>query len=329
MKFDRTAPGGGIEVYCTLQTGKVFLEWKFYCEEEEAKDGAETDGAGAFCKETAVRIIVLDGEGNVVLEGWQRIGEEELLKTALLRPRLWNSTKDPYLYTVEAFLIRKRKEEKSDEPWEVMDSITVKFPIRSFRRIPGKGWYLNDEPFCQKAVAYVPPEKAVEKEEFFQDLSLFAEAGANTLCIREPHMQPPCFYEICEEMGFLVWAQGAQQAPDGRLFCRGPFRTGLFYRYKALWREEPFVFLDQESLIRGTNGNYSITVYSNQKKTALYVDGMLFEFQSGETAFVFHEIPFHGLFLCLTAEAGECSMSLSVHRTFTKASLFHDNYPLE
>lgn len=324
MKFDRTAPGGGLEVYCTLQTGKALLEWKFYCVED----------CGDTAVQYAVRLLVYDREETVVLEGWQRLGEEELLKTVLLRPRLWNSTKDPCRYRAEAFLLKMENEKpngprKEDRQYQALDQIAVKFPVRSFREIPGKGWYLNEEPFCRKAVAYFPMEQTPEEETLRRELSLFLEAGANTLCIKEPHSQPPFFYEICEKLGFLVWAEGMKEAADSRHFQQGGIPTSLFYRYKALWCEEPFVYIDRESITREKNGNYSVTVYSSRKKVALYADGVLFEFQSGETAFVFHEIPFHGLFLCLTAETGECSMSLSIHKTFTKASLFHDNYPLE
>ena len=323
MKFDREATGGGAERYCTVENNRAVLEWKFYCPETE--------------KQGAIRILVRDREGIPVLEGRQSLREEELFKAVLLHPHLWEGVKDPYLYSEEIFLIGENGEEK--------DRLERKFPIRTLREIPGKGWFLNGETFVRKAVRWRNCEEAAPSA-YFQ---LFREAGVNTLCVPDLHRQPAAFFALCEKMGFLIWAEcderdcagekaetGAWERAgrsleiaDGSLFLQNGEPADGFYRCKARWSEEPFVYLSENSLIRQENGKYTITVYSNQKKTALYVDGLLFEFQSGEETFVFREIPCSSAFLCLTAEAGECAVTLAIHRTFTKASLFHDNFPIE
>lgn len=305
MGFDKKAPGAGAEVYCTLEPGKAILEWKLYVTEEEP---------GAF-----FRILVYDKKDMLVLEGRQCVGEEELLRTLLLHPHLWRGPEDAYLYRAEIFLVG---------PGErgVLDKISFWFPIRSFREVLGKGWYLNGEPFCRKTVRY---EAACLREEAQKELSLFVQMGANTVSIESPGKQPAFFYRLCEELGLVVWVLGKGEEAKAHMLLQGGLPTSLFYRYKARWSTEPFVYISLDSLRREKDGNFSITVYSSQKKAALYVDGVLFEFQSGQGEFIFREIPFSKLFLCLTAEAGECTMSLTVHKTFTKASLFHDNYPLE
>nr|WP_318685236.1 hypothetical protein [uncultured Acetatifactor sp.] len=310
MKFDRTAPGGGVEVYCTLQPGKAFLEWKFYvtgCIKGEERDAL-------------IKVFVYGRDGNLILEGMQFAQEEELLKSVLLYPHLWRSSEDPYLYRAEIFLVGETGQE---------DSLSLRIPIRCFRKIQGKGWFLNEEPFRQKAVRYDKNTKEMSEECIRRELTCFLDAGANTICIREPHKQSLIFYELCEELGLVVWTQGSLGEVNGELFKSGGLATQLFYFYKACWSREPFVYIDSQSLRKERDGNFCITVYSNQEKVALYIDGTLFEILQSSTEFVFREIPFRTLFLCLTAEAGKCTMSVSVHKTFTKTSLFHDNYPLE
>ena len=69
------------------------------------------------------------------------------------------------------------------------------------------------------------------------------------------------------------------------------------------------------TLHRQENGLLSLTIYSNQKKVVLYVDGLLFLFQtatSGDPEFIFEDIPVAKLPLRLAAVAGNLSVSLAV-----------------
>lgn len=312
LRFDREAPGNGAELYCTLENGKAVLEWKFYYTEE---------GGSAF-----VKLLLYDREGTLVFEGGQPAGEEELLRAVLLHPKLWNSIKEPYLYRAELSLVCYDKEHEKEcdrERERTLDRLSFFFPVRSLKRIPGKGWLLNGEAFPVRAVRFEGTDRLSEY------LAAFRQAGVNTVCVSRPWEQPPFFYEACDRQGFAVWTAGLAQEAEGRLFLKGNEKTELFYQCRAMWTEEPFVYLSLESLSREPDGSFCITVYSNQQKAALYVNGALFEFQRGEREFVFRGICFEGLFLCLTAEAGECAMSLTIHRTFTKTSLFHDNYRLK
>ena len=66
------------------------------------------------------------------------------------------------------------------------------------------------------------------------------------------------------------------------------------------------------------SGNYTALCYSNCDKVALYSDGLLFEFKSGEGAFSFREVPARTPSVMLTAEGEGCGESLSVHKSFVK-----------
>lgn len=91
-----------------------------------------------------------------------------------------------------------------------------------------------------------------------------------------------------------------------------------FYRYLAEWGRRPFVYIVPESVKKTESGNYTALCYSNCDRVALYSDGSLFEFQSGDREFYFREIPAKSPCIMLTAEGDGCSEALSVHKSFVK-----------
>ena len=109
-------------------------------------------------------------------------------------------------------------------------------------------------------------------------------------------------------------------------------RTDLFYYYKACWSRIPFVHIcnvqrgnayshiektDNGQRFESAEGTITVTVYSNQKKAALYVDGYLFEYKQGPPDFKFEDISLKHCQTVLTAQAGECSISVTVERIFS------------
>ncbi len=93
----------------------------------------------------------------------------------------------------------------------------------------------------------------------------------------------------------------------------------VYYKYKAKWSKEPFVYLVPESVRRMKSGSYAVTCYSSCSRVALYTDGELFEFRKGDGIFVFQEIPARTPCIMLSAEGDGCSGALSVHKSFVKA----------
>lgn len=150
------------------------------------------------------------------------------------------------------------------------------------------------------------------------------------------------FRQLCDSLGFLVFSpendsieQEDSDIPAFRGIRNSFFLPGrkapapLYFQYRAKWSREPFVYLVPESLKRLDDGNYTVCCYSNCGKVALYTDGRLFEFKAGELAFVFYGIPCKKPTVMLTAEGEGCSHSLSIHKSFTKQSPFHDIFPLK
>lgn len=345
MEFDRTGPEGGLEIYSRIQNQKAYLEFKIHLRKSAMEELMEESGAleqnvlPAFPTEY-FDIYVWDKEEKLVLycrHALTQDNQEELPKGLLIHPHFWQGVEEPYLYRIKITLMAGL-----DCVADVMEDTLA---IRSFQQIPGRGWTLNDVPFEIRPVAYEIPctgmEKSLRYARVRQDLKLICGMGANTICPIKGELTRE-FCHLCDEMGLVLWwgnplpegfgkslvKEGVLQKEiprfygtrDSLLMKNGHNLESKYYYYMACWSKEPFVYICADSLQLQKNGCATVTVYSNQKKVALYVEGIVFEFQKEGPEFVFYEIPVKKLPLQLSAEAEECSMSLTaypLHRFFT------------
>lgn len=299
MKFDRKAPGEGVEVVCKLESSRMIIEWRFsFLETEQAQ-------------EDILCLTVKDKEGQTVILCMQEAKEEEPLTCVLLHPHLW-SCGNPYLYEVEVVL--------RDPVGKERDRLKKQLPLRELYLHPQRGWLLNGEELVLKAVEYTIPQhiSQIEKQQLvLKDLRLLKEMGANCVHVEDS------LSKLCERIGLLIWQNDMKTAGEELPCPVGEGSRGLsscFYLYKARWSDELFVYIVPESVSILPSGNLKATVYSNSDRVALYSDGILFEFQSGKEEFIFREIPAKGPCIMLSAEGGGCRMSLSFHKTFHNSS---------
>lgn len=150
---------------------------------------------GGHTSSTDVLYEVLDAKGQVVASA------KDKCRLQVKDPTLWNGMKNPYLYTLRASLF---------ESGELQDVAELRFGFREIKFDAEKGCFLNGEHIKLKGVSrHQDREKlgnALTINEHREDLELIKEVGANS--IRLAHYQQAAdFYDLCDEMGFLVWAE--------------------------------------------------------------------------------------------------------------------------
>ena len=160
-------------------------------------------------KETGkVSIVLKDAEGRIV-----GTGDDTNETIVVEKAHLWHGIEDPYLYTCEATLSVNDK---------VVDFVSCRFGVRSFRVDAQRGFFLNGKEYPLRGVCRHQDWKgignAITKEHHDIDMAMIREVGANT--IRLAHYQhDQYFYDLCDEYGMVVWAEIpyiSEHMPNGR-----------------------------------------------------------------------------------------------------------------
>ena len=329
-----------------LENGKAYLEFALP-EKIGCLQSALQIDIFEICKETECERLIFHGE--------YAPEEADSMTALLLRPHLWNGMRDPYVYLVKAqgrFGAAEHEEktgvtadkETAEAVEEMADTTEVlwqqELAIYDVRVIDKKGIFLNEKEFLPREVVYrLPPQisEAGTREELMKrDLERLARMGVNAIRLEETgsgtdgqeSRSVHAFYSLCRRRGFLtsnLWIRPenlpvyrglpGETMSEALLAADGRTLTERYYYYQAKWSNEPVLYPALSTLHRQENGLVSLTIYSNQKKVVLYVDGVLFLFQAagaGNPEFIFEDIPVEKCPLHLAAEAGNLSISLTV-----------------
>ena len=294
-----------------------------------------------------------EGE-RLVFHGEYSSEEADSMTALLLRPHLWDGVRDPYVYLVKAqgrFGTVEygektgctENEEESDPAEDITGAVEVywqqELAIYDVRVVDKKGIFLNEKEFLPHEVCYrmllQTGDAGIWEEQMKEDLERLARMGVNAIRLegtgsgaeRQNCYEVRAFYRLCRRCGFLtgdLWIRPENlpvyrglpgEVAEALLSADGRTLTERYYYYQAKWSSEPVLYPALSILHRQENGLLSLTIYSNQKKVVLYVDGVLFLFQSaasGDPEFIFEDIPVEKLPLHLEAEAGNLSISLTV-----------------
>lgn len=294
-----------------------------------------------------------EGE-RLVFHGEYLSEEADSMTALLLRPHLWDGMRDTYVYRVKAqgrFGAAEYVEtfgvtaEEETVDASSIDEVTEVYwqqelAIYDVHVIDKKGIFLNEKEFLPHEVVYrLPPQISdaeTREEQIKRDLEQLARMGANVIRLEGTGTgtgglncsEVRTFYSLCRKRGFLtgdLWIRPENlpvyRGLPGETTCQallaadGRTLTERYYYYQAKWSSEPVLYPVLSTLHRQENGLVSLTIYSNQKKVVLYVEGVLFLFQSaasGDPEFIFEDIPVAKLPLHLAAEAGNLSISLTV-----------------
>ena len=141
---------------------------------------------------------ILDSEGKEVAKVESK---EKVISLEIENVHLWHGKKDPYLYSCKVEI----KDEK-----EVLDNVSTRFGVRTFKIDPDNGFILNGEEYPLRGVSRHQDRKdvgnALLKEHHEEDIALILEMGATT--IRLAHYQhDQYFYDLCDEKGLVIWAE--------------------------------------------------------------------------------------------------------------------------
>ena len=138
---------------------------------------------------------ILDAQKNVVASAGDRV------RLHVEDPILWNGMENPYLYTLRATLFKDGK---------AIDRVEQRFGFREIKFDADKGCFLNGKHIKLKGVSRHQDREglgnALTIKEHQEDLQIIKEMGANSLRLAH-YQQAEEFYSLCDEMGFLVWAE--------------------------------------------------------------------------------------------------------------------------
>lgn len=146
---------------------------------------------------TGVSVLyeVLDRDGKVVATAGNKV------RLHVKDPILWNGLENPYLYTLRATLMKDAV---------VIDKAELKFGFREVKFDADKGCFLNGKHIKLKGVSRHQDREnignALTLKEHEEDLAIIRELGANSIRLAH-YQQAEEFYSLCDEMGFLVWAE--------------------------------------------------------------------------------------------------------------------------
>lgn len=277
-----------------VENGKAHVEFTFDFETAIMEEQDE------------LQVTIYDADMQEVLICGHPMSLAQPVKGMILHPHLWNSIQDPYCYTLRATLYRAERVKCM-----VVESMEEIFPIYTLEERGQRGWYLNDHPFSCRGVWYTKfPEKGEELPSWVKkDMEDIQRLGANIIYTEKEKIDEKMHTFACRK-GLLLWEK--EEDTQVELTLPEEFHTNNYYYHFASWSKEPFLHICLSSLRVDEDGTCSFTVYSNQKKVALYCNGVIFEFKADPPEFYFEQVPM-GNPLLLTIETKERTVSVSLY----------------
>ncbi|SHF51429.1 beta-galactosidase [Salegentibacter echinorum] len=124
-------------------------------------------------------------------------------------PRLWDGTKDPFMYRAKVKVFKDGK---------IVDEAEVPLGLRFFHVDPDKGFFLNGEHLQLKGVSRHQdrPElgNAIHPQHHREDVAIMQDMGANAVRLSH-YPQDPYMYGLLNKAGLVVWSEIPFVGPGG------------------------------------------------------------------------------------------------------------------
>ncbi|RKR84573.1 beta-galactosidase [Mucilaginibacter gracilis] len=184
---------GGLFAHAEVADGKA-----------QVKIEADIENRGINAAAATLYSYITDRDGKIIAKGKQipfteAIRENKLLvdEMTIINPRLW-SLDDAYLYRAVSLI-------KANG--QTIDSINVKFGVRTFKFDSEKGFFLNGKPLKVQGVSchqdHAGVGSALPDELQYYRIRLLKEMGVNAY--RTTHNPPtPELLDACDSLGMLV-----------------------------------------------------------------------------------------------------------------------------
>ena len=192
-------------------------------------------------KNVEVMLKITDGN-KTVLEKSQKVDLKTSVENipvsldfSIVKPRLWNGRKDPFMYKAEISLLHDGK---------VIDRIVQPLGLRYYNVDAEKGFFLNGEYLKLQGVCRHQdrPEigNALRYSHHKEDIDLMLEMGVNSIRLSH-YPQAKTFHEMLDQAGIVTWAEIPFIGPGGYLdrgFINSPsFRENGKEQLKELIRQ--------------------------------------------------------------------------------------------
>ena len=254
------------------------------------------------------------------------VGEDDSCVIKVVQPHLWEGIDKPYLYHLEIYLVSESEAAEPENRKSSRELVCDRFlAVRTLGHIPGKGYFLNGQPFLPKSIYYdrigniSSGGEQIFWEGIMQKLRILAQMGANTLILGSGEGMSAeeriSLQKYCDRVGLLLCIGEENIKSDGcvagaLLFESPGLPTDVYYRYRSMWSKEPFVYISAKSLHRQADGGYALTVYTSCKKVTLMVNDKVFGVCEGAGELLFQDIPLKGFPVNITARTEEHSMTV-------------------
>jgi beta-galactosidase len=243
------------------QWGVAFSTPRVTTQSATAQVNISIDNAGKTDAPVLVRAILTDPLGKQTFKSEQKLSAGKEGTTAgqlnfpVTNPFLW-SVERPSLYTLKTQVLLNGK---------IVDELTEKVGIRSFRFDANTGFYLNNQNIKLKGICIHDDAGvlgvAVPEEVWVRRLAILKEGGSNSIRMsHNPHAD--YLYRLCDQMGLLVideafdeWETGKNKWIEG--WNRGtPGKDGS-HEFFNEWAER-----DIEAMILRNRNHPSIIMWS-------------------------------------------------------------------